>query len=85
MAPTPFHSGHLKLLSCLLIAPTLSHISGLGVLLIVQTSASPGLLFLSVWLVHGHHRLQTQSMQVLTYHSRSGSGHCPHHIAPGAS
>lgn len=29
-APTPFHSGHLKLLSCLLIGPTLSHISGHG-------------------------------------------------------
>lgn len=42
MAPTPFHRGHVKQLSCPLIAPTLSHISALGGVLIIQTSTSSG-------------------------------------------
>lgn len=55
MSSTPFHSGHLKLLSCLLVVPTLSHISDRAGLPIIQTSTR--LLLLHLWLVHGHHQL----------------------------
>lgn len=37
MAMTPFHSGHLNLLNCLLMAPTRSPISGCGELPIMQS------------------------------------------------
>lgn len=64
MAPTPFHRGHVKLLGCLLIAPTLSHISGPGGVLIIQASTISGPLLLPVQLVHGHHQLQTEPVAV---------------------
>lgn len=57
MATTPFRRGHVKLLSCLLIAPTLSHIPGLEGVLIIQTSTSSGPLLPPMWLVFGHDQL----------------------------
>lgn len=52
MVPTPFHRGHVKLLSCLVIAPILTCISDLGGVLIIKTSTSSGpLLFLCSWFM----------------------------------
>lgn len=52
MAPTPFHRGHVKLLSCLVVAPILSCISDLGGVLNIKTSTSSiPLLFLCSWFM----------------------------------